>query len=74
MPYFPPGVELNTISKHRTSLNEKEAIAVWLLRWSGAKQHTIAAQLGTNAGRIADVLNEKTHVGARLKAHKLRAG
>lgn len=64
---------LNTISVKRASLNDREAIAVWLLRWSGDKQHVIAAKLGTNAGRVADVLTEKTHQGTRSQAHEMRA-
>ena len=65
---------LNTISVKRASLNDQEAIAVWLLRWSGDKQHVIAAKLGTNSGRVADVLTEKTHQGTRSKAREMRAG
>jgi hypothetical protein len=57
--------ELNTISVRRTSLSFSEAVLVWKLRATGEKQHVIAAMLGTNAGRVADVLTEKVHLGAR---------
>lgn len=63
-------VELNSIQIQRTSLNEHEAIAVWLLRWSGDKQHVIAAKLGTNPGRVADVLTGKTHYGSKRTAQR----
>jgi|TARA_R110000850_G_scaffold99_74_gene736 transcriptional regulator len=64
---------LNNITVIRTSLTWEEAKKVWLLRWSGDKQHVIAARLGTNGGRVADVLTEKTHVGSKSAAHQLRS-
>ena len=66
--------ELNTIKFQRISLSHSDAIVVWQLRWAGDKQHTIAAKLGTNSGRVADVLNEKTHAGSQAMAHQLRSG
>ncbi|RGP37367.1 hypothetical protein D1012_09060 [Pseudotabrizicola alkalilacus] len=57
-------VELNTIKVHRTSLTHEEAILVWRLRQRGDKQHIIAAKLGVNPGRVADVLTGKTHKNA----------
>jgi transcriptional regulator len=67
-------IETNTINITRTSLTFEEAIHVWMMRWTGDKQHVIAAKLGTNAGRVADVLTEKSHVGAREAAHSRRSG
>lgn len=65
-------IDLNPIKIVRKGLTYDEAVAVWLLHWSGDKQHTIAAKFGTNGGRIADVLTEKKHVGSRKEAAKYR--
>lgn len=67
-------IQLNTISHVRASLTVEEAAYVWLRHWEGTIQSIIAAELGTNNGRIADVLNEKTHQGSKAKAHAMRAG
>ncbi len=64
--------KLNTIEVRRSSLTFEEAILVWRLRSHGEKQHVIAAMLGTNAGRVADVLTGKTHEGAQLAALSVR--
>ncbi|MAN14239.1 hypothetical protein [Alterinioella nitratireducens] len=61
-------IELNSIQIVRKGLSFDEAVAVWLMHWSGVKQHVIAARFGTNGGRIADVLTEKKHVGSRQAA------
>ena len=37
----------------------EEAVAVWLMKWAEETNHIIAAKLGINQGRIAEVLNEK---------------
>ncbi len=71
---FISSFELNPIHARRARLTFEEAIAVWLMHWSGDYSHIIAAKLGTNPGRVADVLTEKTHVGSRIKAFELRAG
>ncbi len=65
--------ELNQISARRASLTFAEAVAVWLMKWSGDHNHIIAAKLGINQGRIAEVLTEKLHAGARAKAFSLKA-
>lgn len=67
-------IELNDIHVKRKGLTFIEAVYVWLMRWSGETQQDIAAQFGTNSGRIADILNEKTHEGSKAKAFELRAG
>ena len=64
-------LELNQITARRASLSFREAIAVWLMKWSGDHNHIIAAKLGINQGRIAEVLTEKLHVGSRSKAFAL---
>ncbi len=65
---------LNQITARRSSLTFSEAVAVWLLRWAGDHSHIIAAKLGTNPGRVADVLTEKKHRGSREKAFSLSSG
>jgi hypothetical protein len=51
------GVLLNVISVRRPrKLSELEAETVRLLRREGHKVQDIAAMLGTNQGRVADVL------------------
>lgn len=68
------GVSLNNIEYRRASLTEQEATVVWLLHWNGDIQSVIAGKLGTNSGRVADVLTEKTHMGSQIKANILRSG
>ena len=63
--------ELNPIAARRASLTFEEAVAVWLLKWAGDYNHIIAAKLGINQGRIAEVLTEKLHCGSREKAFLL---
>lgn len=67
-------LELNQIDVERSSLTFAEAIGVWLMRQSGSKQQRISARFGTNMGRVADVLTEKTHIGSRQKALDLARG
>ena len=67
-------LELNQIDARRASLSFEEAVAVWLMKWAGDHNHIIAAKLGINQGRIAEVLTEKLHVGARQKAFLLSSG
>jgi len=59
---------LNQINVKRTSLDFEEAVAVWLMRWAGDYNHIIAAKLGVNQGRVAEVLSEQLHIGSREKA------
>jgi len=40
----------------------------------GDHSHIIAAKLGINQGRIAEVLTEKLHVGSRSRAVELSTG
>ena len=65
---------LNQIIARRSSLTFEEAVAVWLMKWSGDLNHIIAAKLGINQGRIAEVLTEKLHIGSREKAFLLSSG
>lgn len=67
-------IEINEIRARRASLSTSEAIAVWLMKWSGDHNHIIAAKLGINQGRIAEVLTEKAHTGTRQKAFELTSG
>ena len=64
-------LDLNNIRFQRASLTFSEAVGVWLMHFSGEKQQTIANRFGTNMGRIADVLKERKHEGARTEAIKL---
>ncbi|MBY6164276.1 hypothetical protein KUW14_00340 [Pseudooceanicola nitratireducens] len=65
MTYLKSNLDLNTITVKRTALTWDEAIAVWVMRRNGDAQHHIAARLGTNSARVADVLTEKSHIGSR---------
>lgn len=60
--------QLNTIDVRRTSLTFDEAVLAWTFRLQGEKQHVIAAMFGTNSGRIAEVMTEEVHPGAKEKA------
>lgn len=66
--------ELNQIHARRASLTSEEAVAVWLMKWTGDHNHVIAAKLGINQGRIAEILTEKAHQGTRAAANELRKG
>jgi hypothetical protein len=65
---------LNHITATRSSLTFEEAVAVWLMKWTGDYNHIIAAKLGINQGRIAEVLTEQDHIGSREKAFLLASG
>lgn len=67
-------IDLNQITEHRASLTFEEAVAVWLMKWAGDHNHIIAAKLGTNQGRIAEILTEAKHIGSREKAFMLSSG
>lgn len=62
---------LNQITETRTSLTFEEAIAVWVMHWSGVINSVIAAKFGTNQGRVADILTEKKHVDSRSRAFEI---
>ena len=66
--------DLNQITTKRASLTFDEAVAVWLMRWSGETNQIISARFGTNQGRVAEILTEKDHVGSKAKAFELRSG
>ena len=66
--------ELNQIEARRASLSFEEAVVVWLLKWAGDYNHIIAAKLGINQGRIAEVLTEQDHIGSRERAFLLSSG
>ena len=57
---------------HRPSLNLDEAVQVWLMRGQGLYQSEIAHRLGTNQGRVNEVLKEKKHLGSKLRAVELK--
>lgn len=71
---FISAFSLNEITARRSSLSFPEAVAVWLMKWAGDHNHIIAAKLGINQGRIAEVLTEKLHIGSREKAFLLSSG
>ena len=60
--------QLNMIVVRRASLTFDEAVLAWTLRLNGEKQHMIAAMFGTNGGRIAEVMTEAVHAGAKQEA------
>ncbi len=58
----------------KTKFEPDEAVDVWLRHWSGQTGDDIAHDYRINAGRVSDVLNEKTHIGSkRLAASKRSA-
>jgi len=67
-------LDLNHIHARRASLSFDEAVAVWLMKWSGDYNQIIAAKFGTNQGRVAEILTEKEHLGSREKAFLLSSG
>jgi len=54
-----------------TPLSHSDAATVWLLSWTGNSHHSIAALMGTNTMKVADILAENTHQGARDTASKM---
>lgn len=54
-----------------TTLSHADAATVWLLSWTGNSHHSIAALMGTNTMKVADILAENTHKGARDTASKM---
>ncbi len=63
-----PSQELPTFVRPLTYADAK---LVWLLSFSGDANHVIAAKLGTMPSRVADILAENIHVGAREQAVKM---
>ncbi|UOA25506.1 hypothetical protein [Pseudosulfitobacter sp. DSM 107133] len=53
-------------------LSYADAATVWLLSWTGNDDNVIAAKMGTNVGRVADILAENTYVGSRVNAERMR--
>ncbi|ASM73847.1 MULTISPECIES: hypothetical protein [Roseobacteraceae] len=53
-------------------LSYADAATVWLLSWTGNDETVIAAKMGTNIGRVADILAENTYVGSRDNAARMR--
>lgn len=56
----------------RYQLTPADAVQVWLRRWQGEYQHTIAASFGVNQGRVNEVLKGKRHPGTEVIARKKR--
>ncbi|WP_119392710.1 hypothetical protein [Taklimakanibacter lacteus] len=54
------------------SLKFEDAVQVWLRYWNGELQNRIAASYDVNQGRINEVLKEKTHIGSKQQALRLR--
>jgi hypothetical protein len=52
----------------KTKFENDEAVDVWLRHWSGQLGDDIAHDYRINAGRVSDVLNEKTQPGSRQRA------
>ncbi len=51
-------------------LTLEDAVNVWLRHWNGEYQHIIAASYNVSAGRVNDVLKERTHFGSKAAAAK----
>jgi hypothetical protein len=65
------GPEKGLPTMKRTKFTDDEAVDVWLRHWSGQTGDDIAHDYRINAGRVSDVLNEKTHPGSKRLAQKL---
>jgi hypothetical protein len=57
----------------KTKFTFDEAVDVWLRYWSGQFQSDIAADYRINAGRVNEVLKERTHVGSKKIAASKRS-
>lgn len=57
----------------KTKLTNDEAIDVWLRSWSGQYQHEIAAAYVINVRAVNHVLKERTHIGSKEAAQRIRA-
>lgn len=57
----------------KTQFNADEAIDVWLRSWSGQYQHEIAAAYVINVRAVNHVLKERTHIGSKQAAERIRA-
>ncbi len=57
----------------KTKFTFDEAIDVWLRYWAGQLQDDIAHDYRINAGRVSEVINEKSHVGSRQAAARRRS-
>lgn len=57
----------------KTQFTADEAIDVWLRSWSGQYQHEIAAAYVINPRAVNHVLKERTHVGSKQAAERIRA-
>ena len=62
------GIELNKITRKRTSLNGDEAVTAYVMRFQGEEFNVIAHKLGTNPARVGEVLRGDVHPEARDKA------
>lgn len=58
---------------NKTKFTDDEAIDVWLRSWSGQYQHQIAAAYVINVRAVNYVLKERTHVGSKQAAERIRA-
>ncbi|MBO9451462.1 hypothetical protein J7426_14405 [Tropicibacter sp. R16_0] len=65
------GVLLNVIKIKRKALNFDEAVTAHVLNQQGVSYTDIVQMLGTNANRIGEVFNQKTHPRALIKALEL---
>ncbi len=58
---------------NKTKFTDDEAIDVWLRSWSGQYQHEIAAAYVINVRAVNHVLKERTHIGSKQAAERIRA-
>ena len=65
------GVELNEITIQRKALTEIEAVTVHVLHRQFDDQDIIAHKLGTNQGRVSEVLKGHAHPDSSEKAAQL---
>jgi len=61
-----------TVRPQPAVLSYADAATVWLLSWTGNDDNVIAAKMGTNVGRVADILAENIYVGSRDNAERMR--
>jgi hypothetical protein len=65
---------MNDNDKQKAYLTYDEAVLVWILRWQGNYQSTIAHFFKVNQGRVNEVLKYRKHLGsyevAKAQLHK----
>jgi hypothetical protein len=63
--------ESTQMQERRTKFTDDEAIDVWLRHFSGQTGDQIAYDYRINAGRVSQVLNQRSHPGSKETALKI---